>query len=347
MTTTTGIRPTMTAAVYRHFGAPDVVRLEQLSIPAPGPGDVLIKVHASTVSVADHRARSRDIPAGLGLLAAFGLGVFRPSRRILGMDAAGVVEAVGASVTAFAPGDRVIAMTGGAFGGHAEYVCLPQDGAIARAPDGMSFEEAVTLVFGGVTAHGFFRNVTIRPGTTVLVNGASGAVGTAAIQLAKDLGAQVTAVTSGANAELVTALGADRVIDYTKQDFTASGDSYDVIVDCVGNAPFDKVGTAINPGGALLLVISDLRGMLRSRGQSRRSGKLVTFDVGKPSAEDLAFLVNLADSGRFRAVIDRSYDLADVVEAHRYVDTGRKKGNVVLRITDETLRPQSGSMHRT
>jgi NADPH:quinone reductase-like Zn-dependent oxidoreductase len=334
MTTTTDIRPTMTAAVYRHFGAPDVVHLEQLPVPRPGPGDVLIRVHASTVSVADHRARSRDIPAGLWLLAAFGLGVFRPSRRVLGMDAAGVVEAIGAGVTAFAPGDKVVAMTGGAFGGHAEYLCLPQDGAITRAPESMSFEEAVTLVFGGVTAHGFFRKVAIGPGTTVLVNGASGAVGTAAIQLAKELGAQVTAVTSGANAELVTALGADRVIDYAKQDFATSGDSYDVIVECVGNAPFVKVSAAINPGGALLLVISDLRGMLRSRGQSRRTGKLVTWDVGKPGAEDLDYLVSLANSGRFRGVIDRSYDLTDVVKAHRYVDTGHKKGNVVLRITD-------------
>lgn len=336
MTTTTGTRPTMTAAVYRHFGAPDVIRLERLPIPSPGRGELLIRVHASTVSVADHRARSRDIPAGLGLLAAFGLGVFRPSRRILGMDVAGIVEAVGPGVTAFAPGDRVIAMTGGAFGGHAEYVCLRQDDAIARAPETMSFDEAVTLVFGGVTAHGFFRNVTIGRGTSVLVNGASGAVGTAAIQLAKELGADVTAVTSGANAELVSSLGADRVIDYTKQDFTASGDSYDVILECVGNAPFEKVGAAIRPGGALLLVIADLRGMLRSRRQSRTSGKLVTFTVGKPSAEDLAYLVSLADSGRFRAVIDRGYDLADVVDAHRYVDTGRKRGNVVLRISAGT-----------
>lgn len=334
----------MTAAVYRHFGAPDVVRLEQLAIPTPRPGEVLIRVHASTVSVADHRARSRDIPAGLGLLAALGLGIIRPSHRVLGMDAAGVVEAIGTGVTAFAPGDRVIALMAGAFGGHAEYVCMPQDGAITRAPESMTFEEAVTLVFGGTTAHGFFKKVTIGHGTTVLVNGASGAVGTAAIQLAKQLGAQVTAVTSGANAELVTSLGADRVVDYTKQDFTTAGDTYDVVVECVGNAPFDRSGASINPGGALLLVISDLRGMLRSRGQSRRSGKLVTSDVGKPNADDLAYLVSLADSGRFRAVIDRSYDLADVVEAHRYVDTGRKRGNVVLHVADPNEHREQGPM---
>lgn len=324
---------TMTAAVHRRFGAPDVVHLEQRAIPSPKPGEVLIRVHASTVSVADHRARARDVPTGFGVLTAFALGVFRPRHPILGMDAAGVIEAVGVGVTAFAPGDRVIAMMSGAFGAHAEYVCVRADGAIARAPATMTLEEAVTLVFGGITAEGFFRQVAIGPGTSVLVNGASGAVGTAAIQLAKQRGADVTAVTSGGNAALVTSLGADRVVDYTRQDFTAGGDTYDVIVDCVGNAAFDRVEASINAGGALLLVISDLWSMLRSRGQSRRSGKLVTWNVGKPGADELAHLVSLADSGRYQAVIDRTFDPADIVEAHRYVDTGRKRGNVVLRVT--------------
>lgn len=327
MTTNT----TMTAAVYRRFGAPEVVRLEQLPVPAPQPGEVLIRVHASTVSVADHRARARDVPRGLDLLAASAIGLFRPKPRVLGMDAAGVVEAAGEGVTAFAPGDRVIAMMGGGFGGHAEYVCVPVD-AITRAPANLTHEEAVTLVFGGSTALGFLSQVSIGPGTTVLVNGASGAVGTAVIQLAARLGAHVTAVTSGRNAELVTSLGADRVIDYTRQDFAANGARYDVIVDGVGNAAFERVEASINPGGALLLVICDLPGMLRSRGQSRRSGKLVIWNVGKPGAAELAQLVSLAESGHYRPVIDRTYDLADIVEAHRYVDTGRKRGNVVLRI---------------
>ena len=323
---------TMTAAVYRRFGAPEVVHLEARAVPSPNPGEVLIRVHASTVSVGDHRARAHDIPAGLGMLAAAGIGLFQPRRPVLGMDAAGVVEAVGPGVTGFAPGDRVIAMLSGA-GGHAEYVCAPADGAITRAPANLTLEEAVTLVFGGITAQGFLSKVSIGSGTTVLVNGASGAVGTAVIQLAKQLGAHVTAVTSGPNADLVTSLGADRVIDYTRQDFTAGEQTYDVIVDCVGNAAFERVTASINPGGALLLVICDLRGMLRARGQSRRSGKLVTWDVGKPGADELAYLVSLAESGRYRPVVDRTYDLADIVEAHRYVDTGRKRGNVVLRIT--------------
>lgn len=323
---------TMTAAVYRRFGGPEEVHLEQRPVPSPEAGEVLIRVHASTVSVADHRARARDVPAGLGMLAAVGLGVFRPRRPVLGMDAAGVIAAVGPGVTDFTPGERVIASMGAVFGGHAEYVCVPVDGAITRAPATMTLEDAVTLVFGGITAAGFFKKVAIGPGSSVLVNGASGAVGTAAIQLAKRLGADVTAVTSGGNAALVASLGADRVIDYTREDFTAGGDTYDVIVDCVGNAPFDRVEASIRPGGALLLVISDLRSMLRSRGQSRRSRKLVSWDVGKPGADELAYLVSLADSGRYKAVVDRSFDLADIVEAHRFVDTGRKRGNVVLRM---------------
>ena len=323
---------TMTAAVYRKFGSPEVVQVETARKPTPKAGEVLIKVHASTVSVADHRARSRNVPAGLGLMAAFGLGFFRPRNHILGMDVAGVVEAVGADVTSFAPGDRVIAMMGGRFGGHAEYACVAADGAITRAPSNMTFEQAVALPFGGTTALESLNQVAIKPGDTVLVNGASGAVGTAVVQLAKNLGAHVTGVTSGANRELVTSLGADRVIDYTKDDFTAEGKQYDVIVECVGNAGFERVESSIKPGGALLLVIVDLGALLRARGQSRKSGKRVIPNLGNYRNEDLAYIVSLAESGHYQAVIDRTYDLADIVEAHRYVDSGRKRGNVVLRI---------------
>jgi NADPH:quinone reductase-like Zn-dependent oxidoreductase len=323
----------MKAAVYRRFGPPEVVRLTETPKPAPRQDEVLVRVHASTVSIADHRARSRDVPRGLGLLAAYGLGLFRPRHRILGMDAAGVVEAVGEKVTRFEPGDEVIAMLGGKFGGHAEYVCVPQDSAITVKPRAMTFEEAVTLVFGGITARGYLNQVVVTSGDSVLVNGASGAVGTAAVQLAHDLGARVTAVCSGANAELVTSLGADRVIDYTSDDFTANGERFDVIVDCVGNVPLKRMTASVKPEGALLLVVADLIGLLRASPRRRKSGLLVTASVGTSTAENLAFLVGLAEAGRYQAVIDRSYDLADIVEAHRYVDTGRKKGNVVLRIT--------------
>ncbi|TFD28380.1 NAD(P)-dependent alcohol dehydrogenase [Cryobacterium cryoconiti] len=322
----------MRAAVYRRFGPPEVVQIEEVPKPQPRPGEVLVKVYASTVSAADYRSRSRNVPKGLGLPTALALGVFRPRRRVLGMDVAGVVEAVGSGVTSFGPGDEVIAMLGSRFGGHAEYVCIPQDGVITAKPRNMTFTDAVTLVFGGTTAQAFFSRAAITPGSTVLVNGASGAVGTAAVQLARQLGARVTGVCSGANRELVTALGADRVIDYTTTDFLFEGQTYNVIMDCVGNAPFERAAARITPGGALLLVISDLRGLLLAAWHTRTSGKLVAAGNIANTAESLAVLVGLAESGRFQAVIDRTYDLADVAAAHRYVDDGHKRGNVVLRI---------------
>ncbi|WP_130176697.1 NAD(P)-dependent alcohol dehydrogenase [Cryobacterium sp. SO1] len=334
----------MRAAVYRRFGAPDVVELAEIPTPTPGPTDLLIKVVASTVSAADHRARSREVPTGLGLLAKVGLGFFRPRHRVLGMDAAGVVEAVGERVTRFNPGDEVIAMLGGAFGGHAEYALIGQDRAIAAKPAGMAFDEAVALVFGGITARAYLNRVDIRPGARVLVNGASGAVGTAAVQLAAALGAQVTAVCAARNAELVTALGASRVIDYATEDFAADPAgiaTYDVIIDCVGNASFDRVQRLIAPGGALLAIITDLDGILRAKSRTRRSGKLLSASGVEYRADDLEYLVSLADSDRLRPVIDRSYDLAEIVAAHRFVDAGHKRGAVVLRIVGEPHRPSA------
>jgi NADPH:quinone reductase-like Zn-dependent oxidoreductase len=331
----------MRAAVYRRFGGPDTVHVEELPLPAVGPEDVLVRVHASTVSAADHRARSREVPRGLRLLAAAGIVLLRPKRRVLGFDAAGVVEAVGADVTSVAPGDEVISMLGGHFGGHAEYALVRRGDAIARKPRNMTFEDAVTLVFGGLTARGFLKQADLAPGAAVLVNGASGAVGTAAVQLAAHAGAHVTGVCSAANRQLVTSLGAERVIDHTTEDFTADTASSDVIVDCVGNAPFERVRHLLRPRGALLLVVTDLSGLLLAPVRRRRSGHLVTADVGKSTAEDLAVLVDLAEAGHFRAVRDRTYDLADIVEAHRFVDTGRKRGNVVLRVTGERPTPSS------
>ena len=329
---------TMRAATYRRFGGPEVVRIEEVPKPSPRPDEVLIRVHASTLSAADHRARSRTVPAGLQVLTALALGIFRPRRRVLGMDVAGVVEATGADVSNFRVGDEVVALLGAKFGGHAEYVTVRQDGPITAKPRTMGFAEAVTLVFGGLPAQAFLALAAVEPGATVLINGASGAVGSAAVQLAKHQGAHVTAVCSGGNSGLVTSLGADRVIDYTAEDFTAVGQTYDVIMDCVGNAPFSRVAATLNPGGSLLLVIADLKGMLQAPGNSRRSGKLVTAGDLRLNytAEDLAALVRLAEDGGFKAVIDRTYPLAEIVQAHRFVDTGRKRGNVIVQVTSES-----------
>ena len=325
----------MRAAVYRRFGGPHVVRIEEQPKPSPRAGEVLVKVRATTVSAADYRARTKDVPRGVTLLSSLTLGFFTPRIPVLGMDIAGIVESVGPGVTDFRPGDEVIAMLNAKFGGHAEYVTVSEEGAITRKPANLAFEEAVALVFGGITARAFLDQAKLAPGRSVLVNGASGAVGSAAVQLARLAGANVTAVTSGANARLVRSLGADHLIDYTKTDFTREAAEYDVVMDCVGNVPFDHLEPLIKPGGALLSVISDLNGVVNASSRSRRTGKRIIAGNVPFTKAQLADVARVAEEGLFRPVIDRTFDLSDIAEAHRYVDTGRKKGNVVVRVCQD------------
>jgi len=322
----------MRAAVYRKFGGPDVVHIEELPRPTPKPDEVLIRVHASTVSIADYRSRSLDLPPGMGFFGPLALGVFKPRKPVLGMDVAGVVEEVGSKVTRFVPGDEIVGMLGAQFGGHAEYVVMGENGTIAHKPGNMTMDEAVTIIFGGIPALVFLNRAGVKTGDEVLVNGGSGSTGTAAIQIARALGARVTAVCSARNAELVRSLGAAEVIDYAVSDFVESG-PYDIVVDCVGNAPFERVENAIKPGGALLLIITDLRGMLRANRNSHRSGKrVVMLTTVKHTAADMEFLVSLAEAGKFKAVTDRTYKLDEIQEAHRYVGDRRKRGNLVLKL---------------
>ena len=338
----TSVTPiTMRAAVIGRFGGPEVVHVAEVSRPEPGPGELLVRVRASTVSIADHRLRSRRVPRGLGVVVGPVIGWFRPRKPVLGMEAAGVVERVGEGVTRFAPGDEVIVMRGAGMGCHAEFVVIDAEGDVAPKPANLSFDEAAAIVFGGHTAMRYLDGVTIGPGSRVLVNGASGAVGTAVAQLAAARGAYVTAVTSGRNAALVRSLGASEVVDYTREDFAAGagsgasgsgGPRYDVIVECVGNAPFARVAHLLRPGGTLLLVIADLWGMLAAGMQARRSGLVVDHRGGRMGREGMERLTALAESGVLRPVIDRTFDLDEIVEAHRYVDTGRKRGSVVLRV---------------
>jgi NADPH:quinone reductase-like Zn-dependent oxidoreductase len=322
----------MKTAVYRRFGGPDVVRIIEQPKPAPGRGELLVKVRATTVSAADYRARTKDVPKGLKLLSSVTLGFITPRIPVLGMDIAGIVEATGPDVARFKPGDEVIAMLGGKFGGHAEYVTVPQDGAVTAKPANLTFEEAAALVFGGITARAFLGRTSLGPGSSVLVNGASGAVGTTAVQLATISGAHVTAVCSGPNASLVRSLGATKVVDYTKEDFTQTGTAYDVIVDCVGNVPFRQLQPLIKPGGALLSVVADLPGVLAAGLRSRRTNIYITAGDVPFIAADLAFIAQLAETGQLRPVIDRSFVFSDIAEAHRYVSTGRKRGNVVVQV---------------
>jgi NADPH:quinone reductase-like Zn-dependent oxidoreductase len=334
--TTTSTTTAMRAASVDRFGPPEVVHLVEAPRPEPKPDELLVRVRATTVSVADERLRSRRLPRGLGPFVGPAIGFRRPKHRVLGMEAAGVIESVGSAVTRFAPRDEVIVMRGARFGCHAEYVTVPESGEVALKPRNLSYKEAAAVIFGGHTALRYLDLVSIGPGTEVLVNGASGAVGTAAVQLAASRGARVTAVTSGRNAELVRSLGASHVIDYEREDFAApvpgTDPRYDVIVECVGNAPFARVAHLIRPGGALLLVIADLRGMIGAALRPRRRGNRVNQSGGPMGGEGMARLAAVAEAGDLRPVIDRTYDLDEVVEAHRYVDTGRKRGSVVLRV---------------
>jgi NADPH:quinone reductase-like Zn-dependent oxidoreductase len=324
---------TMRAARVDRFGPPEVVRVADVPKPEARPDELLVRVRATTVSVADQRLRSRRVPRGVTLLAAPTIGLFRPRLHVLGMEAAGIVESVGSAVTRYAPGDEVIVMRGARMGCHAEYVTIAESAEVAHMPRNLSFDEAAAVIFGGHTAVRYLDRVTIEPGTEVLVNGASGAVGTAVVQLAAARGARVTAVTSARNADLVRSLGAARVIDHEREDFASDeGPRYDVIVECVGNAPFARVAHLIREGGTLLLVIADLPAMMAASRQTRRSGIRVDHRGGEMGAEGMSRLAALAEAGDLRPVIDRTFDLDDVVEAHRYVDTGRKRGSVVLRV---------------
>lgn len=322
----------MSAAVYRRFGAPEVVHISDVRRPRPAAGQVLVRVRATTVSAADHRARSREVPPGLLLLSSFVLGFFRPRRPILGMDVAGDVVEVGHGVRHLAPGDTVVGMLGSRFGGHAEYAILHAADAVATVSRSMSPAYAVALVFGGITARAYLRQADVGPGTRVLVNGASGAVGTAVVQLAAAAGATVTGVSSRGNHALIRSLGADHVIDYATHDFATDGSTYEVVVDCVGNAPVTRVLGSMAPGGSVLLVAADLSSVLAAPRQSRRFGITVVTAPGPYRSDDLAHLVTLAEAGRFHAVIDRSFPFDDIVAAHRLVDSGRKRGNVVVTI---------------
>ncbi len=253
----------------------------------------------------------------------------------LGSELAGVVESVGIDVTKFKVGDPVFAFSDASMGCHAEYRCMPQDGAVVVKPPSLSYDEAAALSFGGTTALDFLRRGKLQRGGKVLINGASGGVGTAAVQLAKHFGADVTGVCSTANMELVRSLGARHVIDYTQEDFTQNGETYDVIVDTVGNAPFSRSKASLKEGGRLLMVLAGLPQMLQIPWVSMTSSKKIIAGPVAVRVEDLGFLAGLAEAGEFKPIIDRRYPSEQIAEAHRHVDTGRKKGNVIITLKQD------------
>jgi NADPH:quinone reductase-like Zn-dependent oxidoreductase len=319
----------MRAVVYDRYGPPDVLRLEELERPVPKEDEVLVRVHASTVNRSDTGLRSAEY-----FITRFFTGLLRPKRTIVGNELAGEVEAVGTAVTEFEVGDRVFGMRSGA---NAEFVCVRESGVLAHKPADMAFEEAAAVCDGACTALSFLRQIELRKGQRILVYGASGSIGTASVQLAKYLGAEVTAVCDTKNVEVVGSLGADQVVDYLQEDFTKNGVTYDVILDAVGKHSPRRCRRSVKPGGVYLTAGSSDPGSmwqvvtlaLLTRWVGKRKVKLGRARYVK---KDVLLLKELIEAGKYRAVIDRSYLLEDVVEATRYVETGQKTGNVVLTL---------------
>ncbi|WP_433477357.1 NAD(P)-dependent alcohol dehydrogenase [Spirillospora sp. CA-142024] len=322
----------MRAAVHYRYGPPEVVRIVEVDKPSIGDQDVLVRVHATTVNRTDCGYRAAK-PFFIRLLT----GLARPRRRVLGTEYAGVVEAAGPGVTAFAIGDRVFGYNEGAFGTHAEYLSVPQGGAVATMPTGVTFEEVAPGTEGAHYALSFIETAAVRAGHDVLVYGATGAIGSAAVQLLKQRGATVTAVCDTAHLELVKGLGADRVVDYTTQDFTRDEQSYDAVFDAVGKSTFGRCRRLLKPRGAYLS--SDLgpwwQNILLPLVTPLFRGRKVKFPLPKQGQDMVQIFRGLIETGEFRPVIDRRYPLEQIVDAYRYVETGRKIGNVVITIVPD------------
>jgi NADPH:quinone reductase-like Zn-dependent oxidoreductase len=322
----------MKAVVYTQYGPPEVLCLAEVNRPVPRDNEVLVRVHATTVSAADSRCRSFTVPLSFWIPARLALGILKPRRPILGAELSGEIEATGKDVTRFKKGDRIFAATLMRFGAYAEYTCLPETGVIATKPSNMSYEEAAAVPIGARAALHFLKKANIKSGQRVLVYGASGSVGTFAVQLAKYYGAEVTGVCGSSNLELVRSLGADNAIDYTKEDFAAKGETYDVVFVAVDKGRFPACVKALKRKGIYLNATTPVR-TLRMRWAALTSGKtIVTGEHPSQNADDLVFLKGLIEKGRLRSVIDRRYPLERIVEAHRYVDQGHKKGNVVITV---------------
>lgn len=317
----------MKAVVYHQYGTPEVLQLKEVEKPIPKNNEILVRVKATAVNSGDVRLRKADPFA-----VRFIFGLKRPKINILGSVFSGEVESVGEDVKHFKTGDFVFGHTDMSFGSYAEYKCLPENGSLALKPANISHNEAAVIPFGGVTALHFIKQALIKPGQKVLIAGASGAVGSAAVQLAKSFGANVTAVCSTTNIGLMNSIGADKVIDYTKEDFTQNGETYDVIFDAVKTIPVSRSLKSLSKNGIMILSAAGLLEMIHGFWTSMISSKKVITGVTSHNAEAIAFLKELIEAGKLKPVIDRTYSINQIVEAHTYVEKGHKKGNVAIEV---------------
>ena len=328
----------MKAIVWTEYGPPDVLQLREVEEPTPKDNEVLIRIHATTVTAGDCEARSLKFHVFLALPMRAYVGLRKPKRiTILGQELSGEIESVGRDVKLFKAGDQVFAATGFGMGAYAEYICLPEDpnemeGLLALKPTTMSYEEAAAIPVGGLEALHFLRKGNIQNGEKVLINGSGGSIGTLAVQLAKYFGAEVTGVDSTEKLDMLRSIGADKVIDYTQEDFAKSGETYDVILDVVGKSSFSRSIRSLEQNGRYLLANPGLSSMVRGAWKLRRSGKKVISGSASRKVEDLMFLTELIQAGKLRSVVDRRYPLEQMVEAHKYVEMGQKKGSLVITV---------------
>lgn len=322
----------MKAIVWTKYGPPDVLQLKEVEKPVPKDNEVLIRIHASTVTAGDCEMRRFDLPTWIWLPLRLYMGIRKPRIKILGQELAGQIESVGKHVKEFKIGDEIFAPTTMNFGAHAEYICLPGSYAIAFKPSNMSYEEAATLPTGGLNALHFIRKANIQRGQKLLINGGGGSIGTYAVQMAKSLGAEVTAVDSARKLDILRSIGADHVIDYTQEDFSESGEVYDVIIDIVGKHSFSRCVKSLKPNGIYIMGNPIFSGVIRGLWISMTTGKKAVPALANYKREDLIYLKELTETGKLRSVIDKHFPLEQMSDAHRYVEKGYKAGNVAITI---------------
>jgi 2-desacetyl-2-hydroxyethyl bacteriochlorophyllide A dehydrogenase len=326
----------MKAVIWTRYGPPDVLQLREVEKPIAKRDEVLVKIAASSVFAGDCEMRRFDFPISFWLPLRLMFGIFKPRIRILGQELAGQIEAVGKDVKQFRKGDLVFAPTEASFGAYAQYICLPAKHAISIKPENMTLEEAATVPVGGLNALHFLRKGNIKSGEKVLINGACGGIGTIAVQLAKAYGAEVTAVDCASKLGILLSLGADKVIDYQQEDFTSNGEHYDIIIDVVGKSPFSRSVKSLKKNGRYILGNPRLPAVLKGIWVSLVSDKKVIAALAAYRPEDLDYLKDMIEQGKIKAVIDRSFPLEKISEAHAYVESGRKAGNVVINIDQNT-----------